>query len=89
MMLQSNEHNNAQLQRALLVGFQFENLIVNNSNFIDTNWAYAIQKRGEFNYFNFSNAQFNYTIIAQSNITPEQLNKAKSMWCAVMPDGTK
>ena len=59
-----------------------------NANLRSANLSHSNLSRADFTGANTQGVNFDHALLIGSNITAEQLNKAKSMWCALMPDGS-
>ncbi len=75
--------NNAKFYKTSFSGASFQNADLSKVNFKASNLSSV-----DFTNANLRGANLDFTILIGAKLTQEQLNSAKSYYCAVLPDGT-
>lgn len=87
LLVQSN-FSNARMQYIVFNNVQLSGSKLVNAQLQNANLSYTNLSSVDFTGANTQGVIFDHALLIGSNITIAQLNRAKSLSCAVMPDGT-
>lgn len=87
-LLMQSDFSNARMQYVFFNNVQLSGSTLANAQLQKANLSYTNLSSVNFTGANTQEVTFDHAILIGSNITNDQLKSAKSLSCAVMPDGT-